>query len=595
MTGGLAPSSPSLLERWLRPGAASRRDVVLDLLWLVGLALVMMGAGFGLRDPWPADEPRFALIAQDMLRSGDWLVPRVGGDLYADKPPLYFWAMAASMAVTGSTRLGFLLPSLLSGLGVLALVYDLLRRVRGREVAFAGAFVLLLTFQFVWQARQAQIDATLLLLSTLSLYGLLRHLFTGPALGWFFVGWAAAGLGVITKGVGFLPLLILVPFAVLRARGWPAPVPARDWHWWLGPVFFLGAIGTWFAPMMLVTSAGGELLAYRDEILFQQTVTRYAGAWHHHEPPWYYLTNVLPVLWLPLVALVPWLWPRWRAVLSRATGPAARDTFVAVLLAWVVIVLLFFSASSGKRGVYVLPALPALAMAAAPWLPELLRKVGPRRLAFALAALLAAGLTLGAAYFLLSREATARFVETYGLAPAVPLAVAGLVGLAAVAVFRVRDGWLAYAATLAVVLVTTGLAVYPQIDAVRSGRAFMERVADAAQGIEELGLVGAKEQYLLHLRRPSVNFGHARWRERDQEAADAAAWFAAKPGRALLVDANTRALCFADATSREVGHANRQDWYLVTGGDADPGCIERGDLRRARLYIPSIASINSAG
>src|SRR5512134_2994576 len=102
MAGGLAPSSSSLFERLLRPGAVSRRDVVLDLLWLLGIALAMMGAGLGLRDPWPADEPRFALIAQDMLRSGDWLVPRVGGDLYADKPPLYFWAMAASMAVTGS-------------------------------------------------------------------------------------------------------------------------------------------------------------------------------------------------------------------------------------------------------------------------------------------------------------------------------------------------------------------------------------------------------------------------------------------------------------------------------------------------------------
>ena len=41
-----------------------------------------------------------------------------------------------------------------------------------------------------------------------------------------------------------------------------------------------------------------------------------------------------------------------------------RDTLVAVLLAWVVIVVAFFSASSGKRGLYVLPAVPALAMAA---------------------------------------------------------------------------------------------------------------------------------------------------------------------------------------------------------------------------------------
>ena len=104
----------------------------------------MIGTGLGLRDPWPADEPRFALVAQDMLRSGDWFIPRVGGDLYADKPPVFFWLLAASMAVTGSVRLGFLLPSLLAGIGTLLLVYDLLRRVRGREVALAGAFVLLI-------------------------------------------------------------------------------------------------------------------------------------------------------------------------------------------------------------------------------------------------------------------------------------------------------------------------------------------------------------------------------------------------------------------------------------------------------------------
>jgi 4-amino-4-deoxy-L-arabinose transferase-like glycosyltransferase len=584
----------TLLDRWLRPGSASRRDVAIDLLWLVGLALVMIGAGLGLRDPWPADEPRFALVAQDMLRSGDWMIPRVGGDLYGDKPPVFFWLMAVSMAITGSTRLGFLLPSLLAGVASVVLVYDLLRRVRGREVALAGAFVLLLTFQFVWQFRQAQIDGVLCFFTTLSLYGLLRHLFAGPAIGWFFVGWAAAGLGVITKGVGFLPLLLLIPFAVLRARGWAATASARDHRWWLGPVFFLGAIAVWFVPMMLVTSAGGELLQYRNEILFKQTVTRYADAWHHHEPFWYYLTNVLPVLWLPLIALVPWLWPRWRAALTDPDR-SRRDTFVAVLLCWVVLVVAFFSMSSGKRGVYVLPAVPALAMAAAPWLPELLRRPGTRRVAFGLAAVIAGGLTLAAGYFLFAADATARVVRDLGLAPVLPLALAGSAGFAALAVFRVRDGWFAYGATLAAVLVTVGFVVNPGIDAVRSGRAFMDKVAQATTGVEELGLVGAKEQYLLELSRPSVNFGHARWREKEAEAADAAAWFAARPGRVLLVGKKARQACFASADVVELGRANRQKWFLVVDGEADPGCVARGDLRRARSYVPPNASINSAG
>ena len=578
MTGA---AGRSLLDRLLRPGAVRPRDVLLDLLWLVGLGLLLMGAGLGLRDPWPADEPRFALIAQDMLRSGDWLMPRVGGDLYPDKPPVFFWLLAAAMAVTGSVKLGFLIPSLLSGIGTVLLVYDLLRRVRGREIAFAGALVLLITFQFVWQARQAQIDATLCFFTTLSLYGLLRHLAAGPAFGWFLLGWAAAGLGVITKGVGFLPLFALVPWGLLAARGWPTAAPHHDARWFAGPACMLAAIAIWFLPMLLATSAGGELLDYRNEILFHQTVTRYAEAWHHHAPFWFYFVEVVPLLWLPLIALAPWLWPRWREALR------SRDTLTVVLLAWVLLVLVFFSTSSGKRGVYVVPAIPALAMAAAPWLPELLRARGPRRLVLVLAAAMVAGGALAALYFATSDSADARFAAEYDLHPVIPLAVAAVGGAIAIAVFRLRDAWLAYGAVLASVLLTVGFLVYPGMNEVRSGRAFTARVEQASVGIAEIGVVSAKEQYLLQLRRPSFNFGHARWREKELEAADAAAWLAAKPGRALVVDSRSHELCFGAAKGVDLGLANGKSWTLVTG-TPDAGCVARGDLSHARFYVPKM-------
>jgi len=581
-------SQSTWLDRLLRAGRASDRDVLLDLLGLVALALLLMATGLGLRDPWPADEPRFALVAQDMLRSGDWLFPRVGGDLYADKPPLFFWLMAASMALTGSLQVGFLLPSLLAGIGTTLLVYDLLRRARSREVALAGAFMLLITFQFVWQMRQAQIDGVLCFITTLSLYGLLRHIVLGPAPGWYLAGWAAAGFGVITKGVGFLPLLALIPHAILARRGWPGPTRGPRGLPLAGAATLLVAIGVWFVPMMIASSAGGDLLAYRNEILFKQTVTRYADAWHHHAPVWYYFTNVIPALWLPLIALVPWLWPRWRTALRE------RDTLVAVLLAWVVIVLLFFTISSGKRGVYVLPAVPALAMAAAPWLPELLRARGPRRLAFGLAILLTALTAAAAVYFAVDSRAAARIVDRDLLQPVLPLAIVAIAGAAAIWLLRERDGWLAYAATLGILLATAGFVVYPRIDADRSGRAFMARVEEATVGIAELGLVGAKEQYLLQLRRPSTNFGHARWREDAAEAADASAWLVARPGRALLINRTALEACFKGASAVDMGRENRKHWFLVTGR-ADPGCVERGDRSRARLYLPPNASLNTNG
>jgi hypothetical protein len=215
-------------------------------------------------------------------------------------------------------------------------------------------------------------------------------------------------------------------------------------------------------------------------------------------------------------------------------------------------------------------------------------------MAFILACIIAFGALLGAAYLSFDAAKAGRVLQDYGIAPVLPLAVAGAGGLLALLVFRARDGWLAYGATLAAVFVTVGYVIYPGIDAVRSGRAFMAEVAQASAGIEELGLVGAKEQYLLELERPSFNFGHARWREKDAEAQDAAAWYAAKPGRALLVHQKTLVICFNGMQAQELGRANRQHWFLITGGTPDPGCVERGDLSSARLYIPPNASINSA-
>jgi 4-amino-4-deoxy-L-arabinose transferase-like glycosyltransferase len=579
-------SASTLLDRLLRPGRNDPGAVRVDLLWLIGLAVLLIGSGLGFRDPWPADEPRFALIARDMVATGDWLVPRVAGDIYAQKPPFYFWLMAAAMGLTGSLRLGFLLPSLLAGVGTVLLVYDLLRRARGREIALAGALMLLATFQFTWQARQAQIDAALCFLTTLSLYGLLRHLLVAPSPGWFVGGWAAAGLGVITKGVGFLPLLALLPIGVLAARGWPRGGRVKPALANLGPAAMLTVVAIWFVPMWHATSAGGDLLDYRNELLFHQTVTRYAEPWHHREPAWYFLTNVIPLFWLPVIALVPWLWPRWR----RALG--GRDTLTAVLLAWVLIVIAFFSASPGKRGLYVLPAVPAFVMAAAPWLPELLRARGTRRLAFALSAAVTALLTAAVAYLALGGEGAQRMVAR---APVEPLGL--LVALAlgcgvALAVFRVRDAWLGWLGVLAVVLLTTGFMIYPRLDAVRSGKGFARAVESLTGDVPEVGFVDLREQFALQLKRPIVYFGRGRWLDRSREAADAALWLAADSRRALVVDEQAREMCFARLPARSIGEWHREDWFLIQG-TPDPGCVARGHADVPRRYAPPKGALNT--
>ena len=48
----------------------------------------------GARDLWNPDEPRYAQVAREMLGTGEWVVPHLNGQVYTEKPPLYFWLIA---------------------------------------------------------------------------------------------------------------------------------------------------------------------------------------------------------------------------------------------------------------------------------------------------------------------------------------------------------------------------------------------------------------------------------------------------------------------------------------------------------------------
>ena len=570
----------SWAQALFRSGSNTSSDVRLDYYWLFGLALLLIATGIGVRDPWPADEPRFALIVRDMVATGEWLLPRVGGDVYADKPPLFFWMMGVALLVTGSLRIAFLLPSLLAGLACLVLIYDLGRRLWNRETGFAAALALLFTVQFAWQARQAQIDATLLFWCVLSLYGLLRHLLLGPAWIWYAVGWAAAGFGVITKGVGFLPLLILIPFAILRGERWSPRVRNTNAALWaIGLPAFLIAVCTWLVPMLLAANADPTLAAYRDEILFRQTVDRYASAWHHREPFYYFILQVIPGLWLPLTLLLPWLVPQWRNAWRE------RDLRIALLLSWVGLVVLFFSLSSGKRGVYILPALPAVALASGPYLIELSQRRTVQRALFALSAIMAVVCLLASIYVTVRPDRRNELLTEYDIDVFGPLLTIGLVTAVVCLLTRPRRAFVAWAGSLTTVLLVVSYWVNPVMNSIRSGAAFVASVEDHDDPNEELGFVAFKEQYLLNVHRPIVHFGHARWREPEQEAADAALWLSHSDRRQLVVSENMRKLCFADASAESLGVANRVEWYIVRGQPKED-CVARGKEAAVYHYAP---------
>ena len=549
---------------------AARREAsgLPAIAWLLLLALVVLSAGIGLRDPWPADEPRFALIARDMVESGQWYFPRVSGVLYADKPPVFFWLIASFYWLTGSLRVAFLLPSLLAALGSLWLVYDLGARLWDRRTGLYAAALLLVTLQFALQARTAQIDAVLTFWTTLGLYGLCRHLLLGPQWRWYLAGFAAAGAGVITKGVGILPLLVFIPWALARIRGWNAlPRTRGGWRWAAGPIAMLAVIGSWLAPMVVLVHLSGDPSydAYRDEILFRQTAVRYADAWHHIKPFWYYVVEVIPVFWLPLSLALPWLIPAWRRDLREG------DARLLLLLGWIALVVLFFSVSPGKRGVYLLPAVPALALAAAPHARALLARPGVQRAGFAVLALFVAALGLALLYFAaIAPEKGLALAEKYEVAPWTFLGVLCAAGTAWLAAGP-RRGMYAIGGYLLSFWLLYGLYAYPLLNRARSPASMMAEVGRRIGPDAALGLVAWKEQIVLHADRRIVHFGYRQYGN-EAEWDLAIRWLASGEKRYLLLPDGAVHDCLLRSRLLRIDHIHRADWILADVDAIKPEC-----------------------
>jgi 4-amino-4-deoxy-L-arabinose transferase-like glycosyltransferase len=541
------------------------RFMLLVLLMALGLF-----AGLGLRDPSPPDEPRFVLAARAMVESGQWLFPHRGSEFYAEKPPVFMWMQAAAYEAIGNWRIAFLLPSLLAALLTLWLTYDLAARLWNRRAGQYAALALFVCLQFGLQAKRGQIDMVLVAMTTLSLYGLLRHLLRGPHWPLAWLGFFAAGLGTVTKGVGFLPVLVLLPWAALLWRDRKAPrttPPARDgWRWLLGALCFVAGAGVWVGPMLwaVYNSSDPAFHAYANEILFKQTGKRYAGAWHHVQPFWYF-AQVIVTMWLPGALLLPWLVPAWWRRLRRG------DRRFWLLLGWSALVLLFFSASPGKREVYIFPMLPALCVAAAPLLPVLMRRVAVQRtllgyllaLSLAMCAMALTGL-LGASEWA-HRLAAQRDIDVATLRTFLFWMLAfGVASMAVILWARRRRVGVAVVVVTALLWMTYGFGLAPTLDADSSARKLMQRVSQRIGPHAQLGMVAWREQNALQSDRPTVDFGFKHsWQ---QQWVAAGPWLLEDPSRRwVFVLDKALSPCVDRTRVIDIGQSNRNRWLLVPG------------------------------
>lgn len=532
-----------------------------DLIWLALLTFALLALGIGFRAPWPADEPRFALIAKDMVESGQWLFPMRGNELYPDKPPLFMWSIAVFYALTGSLYVAFLLPSAIAGTVTVLAVFDICRRLWGSREAWWAAGLLLGSVQFVLQAKSAQIDASVCMWVTLGCYGLLRAtLCEDTHAGWWLAGCVAMGFGIMTKGVGFLPLLMLVPYgAVCWRRQARQTLPQHySWLWWpTGIVVMLATLLLWLLPMLLAVENALDpaYSAYRDNIMMKQTVTRYANSWHHIKPFWYFWVSVVPWAWLPLVVLIPWQWRHWSAAWKN------NDARILMPLGFVLLVLLFFSMSPGKRGVYILPALPMLALAMAPAMPHIAGKKGVSRILWALPLLIGFGLSVVGFLGLFEKGPMAKISARLDIDGSGLLLATGLAVLLTLVMLRRRSGWQAWGSTMVVVWCSYSVGFASMLNPVRTPASVWENIDNTVSSDSEIALLDTGEQFMLFARRPVVHFGYHTSPQAEMYAAWQ--WLSTHQNSFVMLPSSKESPCFDLSMGKSMGIAHREDWLLL--------------------------------
>ncbi len=315
--------------------------------------------GLGTRPLYEPDEGRYGQAAHEMAESGDWVVPRIGGVPYVEKPPLVYWVSALGVTLVGHSEWGVRLPIALIALLGLALTYRLARELdRPRDEAAAAVAILATSGLYLGAARVIITD----LLLCVSLLGAFLCVFRvhrgrAGAIGM----WLCLALAWLAKGpVG--PALFVTSIAIFwwrRSEGatWRALRPL------VGPPLLAALVIPWHIAIER------EVPGFLRHFYLTVTLSAlYSEKIHHPSPPYMSIPFLAGGL-APWTLLVPTaLVASWRsrgdAGSSGGQSGAAVDgrSTSMFLLAWIAVPAIIFTLSKAKLATYFLPIYPAMAI-----------------------------------------------------------------------------------------------------------------------------------------------------------------------------------------------------------------------------------------
>lgn len=320
---------------------------------IAAMALLVLFSKLHIGDLGGYDDAVYAHEGKQMLTTGQWWSVYLNGQLDFDKPPMFVWLEAISMAVWGVTDFAAKFPAALLGFGSILLVYFLACELSpSYRLPVWAMLILLCTQVFVRFSMRAMTDVPFTFFFLLTIFAYLKGLKQSR---YFLLFGLAASFAILTRSfLGFIPVGIVGLHLVAMGQ----------WRRLLSKSFIVGlviAVGlpmVWFVSQYLIH--GSEFLVRhfswavenlplangKDSVQFRSGLFQY---------PLMLVESYWP--WLPLMLVGVWL--QTKRLLAE------RDSSAALLLIWVFCVIFPFSLIHYKWLRYILPVFPAFAILSA--------------------------------------------------------------------------------------------------------------------------------------------------------------------------------------------------------------------------------------
>lgn len=312
------------------------------------------------------DEARCALIARNMLETGDWLVPRIpyqDHEAYFDKPVLYFWMLAGTFRALGTTEFAARLLAALAGTLVVGGTYQLGRLLLSGRAGLAASMMLATSALMIIAGRFVRMDMWLTAFIVWGVYFWCRTHFARGSAWNLLLAYACLAAAVLTKGL----IGMLLPFAVagtliLIQRDWSA---LRRAHLLSGLGLILLLAGPWYAYM------SWRFPGYAMEFFWKHHFLRASTGTFGRSEVFLFLPGIALAGFLPWTAFLGM--SLFRALPKRINHNWPKNDGSVLCYCWAAWGVIPFAFSRTQLPIYIMPAFPALALMAGDLLDRLFR------------------------------------------------------------------------------------------------------------------------------------------------------------------------------------------------------------------------------